>query len=94
MADDRGVWMGVKRCGCVAAVARDSHSHPGHTDESKLEMLRNGLSVVYASREEWMEKHLPGFLHDCPHRVAPELPLLADAVDPSAADPGKPSTRV
>jgi uncharacterized protein with NRDE domain len=84
MADDRGVWMGVKRCGCVAAVARDSHSHPGHTDESKLEMLRNGLSVVYASREEWMEKH----------RVAPELPLLADAVDPSAADPGKPSTRV
>lgn len=91
-----GVWMGVRRCGCPVAVATDygedaPRQMNSHVNKCKRDFLRDGLSVVYATWEEWQTVYFPKFKRDCEHeRTAPapkalELPLSDDAVARSAA---------
>lgn len=90
-----GVWMGVRRCGCPVAVATDygddaPREFKTHINKTKREFLKDGLSVVYATWDEWIAIHSPKFLLDCEHvRASKQEPsvvagtasLLA-AVDP------------
>lgn len=92
-----GVWLGLRRCGCPVAVVVDMPDHKKDTEQSKREFLREGLSVVYATWQQWETTYRPNFLSECEHekaaRQAKELPLLADAVDPHLQSEGTPSTR-
>jgi hypothetical protein len=80
--DDDGVWVGLRRCGCCAAVVSIEKDYPKDTEKSKREFLKSGLSVVYASGQEWRDKYLPTLKAECPHMAAAkakpvdvELPL-------------------
>ena len=86
--DRRGVWAGIKRCGCVVGMVRDEH-RTKDTLHEQIKMLKQGLSVMYATRAEWDKKYLPSFLKDCPHGIGDPKPSLepaqsADAVVASA----------
>ena len=62
-ADKPDVWVGVKRCGCPVAVVVEMADKPKETEKAKRDFLRDGLSVVRATWEEWEQKYLPRFMH-------------------------------
>jgi hypothetical protein len=73
MADPH-VWVGLKACGCCVAVVvedapkfADPRSHRKDVEKTKREFLRDGLSVVRASWQEWQERYLPSLQRDCAH---------------------------
>ncbi len=59
-----GVWLGIKKCGCVRAVTVDTLAG---TEQDKRDFLADGLSVVYATWEQWRADYMPRLLQDCPH---------------------------
>lgn len=63
------VWLGLKLCGCPVAVCVDRHEpeYAKHVNKTKREFLRDGLSVIHASWEEWQTKYLPIFKRECGH---------------------------
>lgn len=65
MGDKPGVWVGLRRCGCCVAVCVDTPEHKTDVNKTKREFLRDGLSVVYGSWEEWQSKYLPSMRRDC-----------------------------
>lgn len=70
-----GVWLGLKKCGCPVAVTVDAPDIPRkHLNESKRQFLREGLSVLYASWEDWQTKWMPIFKLDCEHDPKPARP--------------------
>ena len=65
--DHVGVWVGLRKCGCCVAVVVDQPEHQKDVNKTKREFLRDGLSVVYASWDEWQGKFLPSLQRDCGH---------------------------
>ena len=70
MNDKPGVWVGLRRCGCCVAVCVDDPKHGADVNKTKREFLRDGLSVVYGTWEEWQSKYLPSMQGDCKHEAA------------------------
>jgi hypothetical protein len=71
------VWLGLRRCGCPVAIVVDScpprcdqKVHRRAVEKSKREFLRDGLSVIHATWEEWETKYRPNFLRECEHTRA------------------------
>lgn len=56
--EDTGVWLGIKQCGCVVAVCKAHIAKAEHVEEAKLEWLASGLSVLYATRDDWQNKYV------------------------------------
>ena len=65
--EEPGVWVGLRRCGCCMAVCVDDPAYPKAVSKTKREFLREGLSVVYGTWEEWLTKYLPSMKADCEH---------------------------
>ncbi len=67
-----GVWVGLKRCGCCVAVCIDDGNpkYRKHVNAAKREFLREGLSVVNATWQDWQEKHMPNMRRTCEHDQA------------------------
>lgn len=63
------VWVGLKTCGCCVAVCVDRHeqAQAKHVEKTKREFLRDGLSVVHGTWDEWLTKYMPSLRSDCPH---------------------------
>ena len=73
------IWIGVKDCGCYVAVCVDDIEHPGDVEKSKIDFIKDGLSVVRVTWQQWREDYMPKFLLDCPHKPLPsssEQPAL------------------
>lgn len=89
MSDTDGrVWVGLRMCGCCAAVVVDEPEHKKDTERSKREFLKSGLSVVSASWQEWLDKYRPTMVTSkgCIHSQARLDPAEAErAVTPSAS---------
>lgn len=66
------VWVGLRPCGCCVAVCVDRHEkeHAKDVNKAKRDFLREGLSVVHGSWEEWQAKYLPSMQADCTHKKA------------------------
>lgn len=62
-----GVWVGLRKCGCCVAVCTDEPDYPKDVAKSKRDFLRDGLSVVYGTWEEWQTKYLPTMKRNCEH---------------------------
>lgn len=75
-----GVWVGLRRCGCCVAVCVDDGEPrmKKHVNAAKREYLRDGLSVLNVSWQEWQTKHLPTMSKNCPHRVPPPAQTQAE----------------
>ena len=75
MSDKPDVWLGVKRCGHAVAVCVDAPEHKKETEKSKRDFLRDGLSVVHATWDEWESKWRVNFMTcDCqPKEASDEL---------------------
>ena len=68
VTDQTRVWVGLKTCGCCVAVCVDDPSIARKdVDRSKRQFLKDGLSVVSASWDEWQTKYLPAMKFDCTH---------------------------
>jgi hypothetical protein len=65
---DPGVWVGLRRCGCCVAVVVDEPNYPKDVNATKREFLRDGLSVVYGTWDEWLTKYQPSLKRKCGHQ--------------------------
>lgn len=64
-----GVWVGLKPCGCCVGACREGMGYKdekAHNDAVKLEWLDNGLTVLFATEQEFRETYFDNFLA-CPH---------------------------
>ncbi len=69
MSEEPNVWVGLKACGCCVAVVVDVPGHEKHTAKTKREFLRDGLSVVRGTWQDWEGKYLPSMKAECGHVV-------------------------
>lgn len=67
-----GVWVGLRDCGCAVAVVCDDGDPKKKrmVNSAKREYLKQGLSVVHATWQEWQEKYRPNFTRNCEHTKA------------------------
>src|SRR6185369_6291781 len=63
--ENPGGWVGVRKCGCCVAVTVDCASRPKDIAKTKREFLKDGLSVVYGTWDEWQTKYLPSMQRHC-----------------------------
>ena len=70
MTNESGVWVGLRRCGCCRAVVVDNPEYQTDVEKSKREFLEGGLSVVYATWQEWLDKYSLTMKVNCPHMPA------------------------
>lgn len=64
------VWVGLKACGCCVAVVVDQPGRAKDVEKTKREFLRDGLSVVRASWQQWRDVYMPSLQGDCSHGAA------------------------
>jgi hypothetical protein len=68
-----GMWLGIKRCGCIDGVTKDIQGNRAIKAE-KASWLAAGRSVVYVTPDEWRAKYLALFLEDCTHESVEATP--------------------
>ena len=72
-----GVWVGLRRCGCPRAVVTDytgteaEQDTRADTERDKRAFLADGLSVVYATWDDWTTIYGPKFKTRCVHEAKP-----------------------
>jgi len=63
------MWLGIKACGCVVAVAVGAPDVPARdVEQTKRGFLKEGLSVMRITWAEWETIYRPKFLR-CPHEA-------------------------
>ena len=78
--ENPSVWVGIKRCGCCVAVVVDQPDRQKHVRQCKEEFLRDGLSVIYGTWEEWRTKYMPVFM-GCSHEARSTESATAPVAD-------------
>lgn len=89
-----GVWMGLRQCGCPVAVVTDytgtsiAKETRADTTRCKREFMRDGLSVVYATWEQWTTIYGPKLASTCEHERAKAVPQASADEDAALVPKG------